>query len=333
MSILKPIWQIKANDKDVTNVINTYLERLTITDEAGFESDGVTIQLCDVKDNLATPPKGAILEVAIGWEGETLHPMGVYVVDAREFSGFSTITIEAQANPVQANSKFGKLQSHRSQTWQATTIGTVVKTIATRNGLKASISNTVASIALPPTVQRQESDTHFLTKLADKYDCTLKLAGGAIIFNKKGEASTPAGKTIPTAIITPSMVDPDTFTFTDGGREQGGTVSAKYKAKNSKTPLYVTAGSGDPTKIIKTVYQTQQQALQAVNAEYKQKNRGATTVNFTLAKGDPTVFADAFIQLQGFRKEANNKYLITSVNHNLDAGSGFTTTIKGELAL
>ncbi|MDF1583908.1 MAG: hypothetical protein P1P78_11420 [Methyloprofundus sp.] len=65
---MTPAYKILANQNDITAAIRDRLISLNITDEAGMQSDSITIVLDDRDNIIELPNKGAQLDVFIGPE-------------------------------------------------------------------------------------------------------------------------------------------------------------------------------------------------------------------------------------------------------------------------
>ena len=83
---MKPAFKITADKKDVTALIAERLVSINITDETGLVSDTCEILLDNRDEKLEIPPRGAVLEVSLGYEDKPLTKMGSYIVDDVEAS-------------------------------------------------------------------------------------------------------------------------------------------------------------------------------------------------------------------------------------------------------
>lgn len=90
------------------------------------------------------------------------------------------MTISARAADLQDKWKEG-----RSQDYHDKTLGDVVGEIAKRQGLTAKVSPDLANLPYTYLGQTEESDLHFLTRLATKHDATAKPTNGVLVFAKK----------------------------------------------------------------------------------------------------------------------------------------------------
>ena len=64
---ITPCAKIKADGKDLSEVLDTRLMELVVTDRAGMKSDTVEITLADPEPRIAMPKLGVKLDVAIGY--------------------------------------------------------------------------------------------------------------------------------------------------------------------------------------------------------------------------------------------------------------------------
>ena len=326
---MKPEYRITANGDDITAVIADRLVSLRLTDEAGIESDTLELVLADHLAPIQLPPTGAELEVALGYDG-VLTAMGLFVVDELELGGWpTTMTIRARAAVMKA-SVGGKvdLQSQKTRSWDAgTTLGAMVETIAGEHGLKPAVAAELASIALPHTDQTRESDMHLLQRLAKRHDAVLKAAGGALAMTKRGAGTTASGQALPT--YTVRAKDCTAFRATLAKRDAPGTVKAFWQDTRAARREEALFGEGDPVRELRQVFPTQAAAEEAARAEWGRRARGEATASFTLS-GDPSVMAEAPLRAEGFRPGVDGEWIVSRVEHSLDAGGGYAMTIECE---
>ena len=62
-----PICRVTVDGRDITADITARLVSLTLTDNRGMEADQLDIQLSDHDGQLAIPPKGASIQLWLGW--------------------------------------------------------------------------------------------------------------------------------------------------------------------------------------------------------------------------------------------------------------------------
>lgn len=328
---IRPDYRLVANSQDITTIIRDRLVSLRYTDEAGMESDVLEIVLADndPATPIRTPPTGAELELFLGYDGAA-ERIGLFVCDELEMAGWPCeMTIRARAAPFDL-SKNGKsnLQTQKTRSWpKATTLGAMVKKIASEHGLEAAVAARLDGISLPHMDQADESDLHFLARVAKRYDAIVKPAAGKLILAKQGEAKTVTGQALPTVTIRPE--DVSRWRVVQSKRETAGMVVAYWHSMKSAKRNEVKVGSGEPVRRLKMYYPTQEMALAAARSELDRRERGRITVSVTLP-GRTDLVADGRVVLVGFRDGVDGEWSITRADHLLDGG-GYVTTIEAEL--
>ena len=90
------------------------------------------------------------------------------------------------------------------------------------------------------------------------------------------------------------------------------------------------AGEREPVFVLRHTYPDAGQASSAAKSRLDQFARGRSTVNLTLANGDPKLRAQSLVMLTGFRSGVYGKWVATRVTHKLTT-SGYTTTAETEI--
>lgn len=327
----RPDYRLLANSQDITDTIRNRLISLRYTDEAGMESDILEIVLTDhdPANPIQIPPTGAELELFLGYDGAA-ERIGLFVCDEIELAGWpGEMTIRARAAPFDL-SKNGKsnLQTQKTRSWpKATTLGAMVKKIASEHGMEAAVAEKLASISLPHIDQADESDLHFLARVAKKYDAIVKPAAGKLILAKKGEAKTVTGQQLPTVTLAPA--DVSRWRVVQSKRETAGMVVAYYHAVKQAKRHEVKVGTGEPVRRLKNYYPSEAMALAAARSELDRRERGRTTISITLP-GRTDLVAEGRAVLSGFRDGVDGEWSITRADHGL-SGDGYVTMIEAEL--
>ena len=149
-----PAFRIMIAGKDATQTLDKRLLSMTLTDNRGFEADQLDLELDDADVLVIMPRRGAVISMALGWKGEPLFSKGNFTVDEIEHSGSpDRLTIRARSADFRET-----LNVRREKSWHQTTVGEVVKEIATRHSLKAAIGKDVAAQVLDHLDQTNESD-------------------------------------------------------------------------------------------------------------------------------------------------------------------------------
>lgn len=218
----QPAYAISVDGVDITNVVNSRLMNLTVTDNRGFEADTVEITIDDGDGMVEIPPKGAKVRVAIGWSDTGTVDKGSFTVDEIEHSGApDQLVIRARSADLRTG-----LTEKREQSWHDTTVGGVVTAIALRNDLQPALSSTLEPIEVAHFDQTNESDVNMLTRLADMHGAIAAVKDDHLLFMPAGLGQTASGKLLPVATI--QRTDGDRHRFAVSDREAYAAVRANY---------------------------------------------------------------------------------------------------------
>lgn len=330
-----PEFRVSANSDDITKAIADRLLSIRLTDEFGFESDLVEIHLADhdPANPINKPPKGAELEVFLGYDG-SVKRMGLFIADEIELAGWpGTMTIRARAATYEATPKGKKdLQTQKVRSWaNGTKLGAMVQKIAKEHGMTAVVAKSLADIVLPHFSQTEESDISFLVRVTRTYDAVVKPSGGKLVLAKRGESQTASGEEMPD--IELAATDCTGFSMTESAREEGGTVVAYWHSTAQSKKIEVKVGSGDPVKRLRHFYPTAAAAKAAAQGEMDKRTRGKCKLSLTMP-GNTELQAEATLTLSGFRPGIPTDWLIRRVEHDFQAGSGggYKCHVEAELS-
>jgi len=84
---MTPAFRIVADGADITQRINDRLLQLKTTDKPGMESDEFELRIDDRDGAVVLPPRGASIEIFLGYTETKLTRIGRYIVDEIELSG------------------------------------------------------------------------------------------------------------------------------------------------------------------------------------------------------------------------------------------------------
>ena len=319
---MRPDYNIKANGQDITALVKKHFISMTIVDQAGVKSDTFELRLSDHNNELELPRKDAELIVSMGYEN-ALSMMGVYIVDEVDLIGPpDVIIIHAKAAKMS-----GGLKAPKAKSWHKTTLGNIVGTIAAEHGLEAKVSAELSSIELAHIDQTDESDLHFLTRLAKQYDAIAKPTAKRLIVAPKGQSKSASGKALSPVNVPRSGTSSHRITLADRGKYA--SVTASWHNLDTGQPEAVTAGAGEPTYTMRQKHNNQASAMAAAKAKLRAFNRGQGVGNINLAIGNAEVMAESPITLSGFRTGVDGAWVAAKVIHTLN-NSGYTTKIDLE---
>lgn len=320
---MRPMFRITADGGDITANVQDRLISMTITDEAGMESDSLELTLDDRGGVIAVPRRGAKLRVSLGYDKSGLADMGSYVVDEVEISR----PPEQMRIRGKAADMIESIKAPRTKEWRDTTIEEIVEEIADRHDLRAKVAEELGEMERPYVAQTDESDLHFLTRLGKELDAVVKVAGGTLVFAPYGQAAqTVGGGSLPTVSIAPG--DEIDVRVTIAERGKYGSVVARWHEQKKAEQHEEKAGDGDPVLQLPGMYPNKEQAEQAAEARLKAASRGKSQLSMSMP-GNVQLAAEARISLTGFREGIDGAWTVTSVTHTLDS-SGYRSSLQAE---
>ncbi|MCU7933745.1 MAG: hypothetical protein KZQ99_02555 [Candidatus Thiodiazotropha sp. (ex Dulcina madagascariensis)] len=307
---MQPTFSIVVGGQDITGVIAGRLISMAVTDEAGQQSDTVSITLDNRDRRISMPEKGAVLLVSLGYRDTGVLFNGRYTVDEVSVYGTPlTMTIAGKAADMRAGMK-----ERKTRAFTNTTLGDLVATVAADHGMTAKVGDDLASVAVARVDQTNESDIHLLTRLAADYGAVSKPANGFLLFVKRGQAKSASGQLIPPVAITADQVSNYRFTFADRGKYKSVIAHWHNTATGEREP--VSAGDGRPAYTLRGSYPDQPAASAAAAAKLASLQRGEGTGSITLP-GDPRLAAEGIVTLSGFMDGVDGDWLASRVAHSL----------------
>lgn len=320
----KPDYLLIVNGQNITPKAASRLIDLRLSESRGEEADQLDLTIDDSDGRMAIPPKGATIEVRLGWQHSGLVDKGSFIVDETEHSGApDRICIRARAADLSKT-----LRARASGSWHASTVGAIVRDIASRNGLPARIDPDLAARTVNHIDQTNESDLHFCTRLARQYDAVCTVKKGQLIFLRTNSKSTASGKTLEAIHIVRASGDQHRWHTADRTSYTG--VRAYWHDPRRARRRSVLAGTNVDVKTLKDTYSSESDALEAAKAEMQRVDRGAATFSLMLALGRPALMPQSPVTVQGFKPEIDGQgWLVKRVEHSLDE-SGFTTQLEME---
>lgn len=322
---MRPVFKIVIDGRrDITELVRDRLLSLSVSDEAGRQSDSAEIVLDDRGSAIALPPRGAKMTVSLGYEGRDATVAGTYTVDEFELSGPpAALAIRAKGADMRAS-----LKAQKTRSWDEVTLGDLAGRIAADHGLEARVGSALRSVRIPHLDQTEESDLHLLTRLAQDHDAVAKQAGKYLLFVPRGEAYSATGKPMPAVEVHPE--DTRRWRVTLADREAYGSVAAHWHDPETGERKTEIAGSGDPRQTLRRTYASASEAAEAARSKLAQLARGTARLSVDLSPGNPVVAAEAELRLEGFRDGVDGSWTCRRVSHKL-ARSGYSTAVEGEV--
>lgn len=322
-----PDYRLSLAGQIISPQLGARLQRLRLTDRRGLEADQLDITLSDHDGRLALPPRGAEIQLEIGWKGQALVDRGTYIVDEVEHSGTpDVITLRARS----ADMRQG-LPGKRSQSWDDIVLRDIIATIAARHDLESKVGTALAGIRIGHIDQTDESDLHFLTRLGERYDAVATVKAGNLLFIPAGQATTASGLEIPPIPLRRQVGDRHRYSVTD--RDSYSGVLAHWNDTAGAERREVIVGDTDNLKRLRPTYASEEDALAAANSEWQRLQRGGAEFSLDLAEGRPELYPETPVTLNGWKREIDaTPWLITEVTHDISDAAytgGLSMEVRG----
>jgi phage protein D len=319
---MRPVHRIVANGQDITDLINDRLLLARTVDKPGIDSDDFELRIDDRDGAVALPRKGVKIEVWLGWESDKLTLLGTYTVDEVEVSGPpDTIVIRSKSGETRGSAK-----ETRNGSWEGVSLSDIVSEVAKRNELEPVCP---VQTIVERADQLGESDINFITRLANQYGCTAKIADGKLLVLPKDEGKSATGKDLPTVTISRTDVSRWQFRFSDNTVKKG----ARAGYKDGKGDLKVVDVGNDsapagtpPVHTDRHLHPNKSAAEASAKARLDAFNRSTAGVRLEM-NGRTDLFAESKIVAQGFKEGADGEYLVDSVEQTWTQ-SGWTTSVE-----
>lgn len=332
---MKPTYKITANDTDITDLISRNFISLSLSDSTGLESDSLTITISD-DDTVAWPTKGAALKCWIGYD-DKLYYKGRFVVSDLDHAGPpDMITIHALASDM-----LGSIKEIKTKQWSDTSIADIIRYFASIHGLRAAVSNRFDNIIITQLYQVNESDLHFITRLAQMVGATTSIKSGYIVFISQGSAANASGVSLPTAFI--DRTDTSSHSYQERGRNEYSRTSAAYitieptlidgVSTNIRRYNLVYAGELTGTSYhVEGYSSSEEMAQQVAEGALLGLDRASSTLSLDLQQGKPELVSEMPVVPTGFRKRiAELQWVSDNVTHTINS-SGLTSSLTASVS-
>ncbi|MGI2025750.1 contractile injection system protein, VgrG/Pvc8 family [Endozoicomonas acroporae] len=314
-----PAFKVTVEGEDITATLSPRLIALTLQDQAGSESDSVTITIDDTDNRVTLPEHGALLKVSLGYSGG-LREFGTYTVDEVEVSGPpDTLRFTGRAADLRGN-----LKEPRSRSWHNITLAGLVQAIAAEHNMEPKVSERFTTETLKHIDQLNESDLNLLVRLAEQYDAVCKPVGNRLLFLERAQGKTVSGQQLP--IISLYKPDLTSWSTTLPDRAVYQSVVASYTDAAGGNLVDVQAGQGKPAYRIKTPFPDEKQATEAAVGKLARLSRTERTLKIDLP-GRPDLIAETPVVMEGFRSGIAGKWIVESATHTISK-RGYTTAVE-----
>ena len=321
---MRPDFQILADGKDATAQFRDRLINMKVTDKAGVESDEVEVTLDDRDGAITLPRRGVTIDVSLGYRETGLSRIGKYKIDEVESSG-PPQQIVIRGRPADMS---GGLKTARKHSWENTTLDQVVRTVASRNKLTPVCS---VKASIDRLDQMNESDLHFITRIARQYDATASIKGGKLlVLPRGGQAKSASGKKLPVIVLT--RKDIKSWRWSASDRDASGGVKVKTHNPKTGNPLATLipdkTNPNGPVRVVRHPVPAKGRAAATAKGALDRGNRSTITLSLTLP-GRADLVAERQVRVSGIKSGVDGLYPIESVTHDYSAGGWSTSAELG----
>lgn len=325
---MRPDFRIEVNGIDKTRIFQDRLLSLEVVDNAGMEADTLMLRFDDRGYALPLPAFGEELKLWLGYIGEDteLVYVGLFTVDE------STVNLSPKTLSISAKSAdmMESLKVPHTQSWHEVGLADIAGTIAQKHGLRLRIDERLQSVSYPHVDQSEESDLHFLTRLVRDVDAMVKVADAALIIVPNGTGKAASGQALPRKTLAYSELLPG-GSVNQKGRSRFRGAQCQWRDVAKAATETVQVGSA-PFYEIREPAASEDLAYQKAVAKQRQLQRGEGSINVSIG-GDTSYAAGMVIDLDdGFKPDlVGSEWFLLRVVHRYESGSGFVTSIEGEV--
>ncbi len=271
-------YRIVVNGEDVTAAIKPLFIRLTISDNDKDEADELTIT---VSAKFSRPAYKDEIKVFLSNDKDTPPQfLGLFLVQKTTIKNKRQLTIIANGADYS-----GELKERRHVNYENTTLGAVASDIAARHGLavRTNISQPVTRFE-----QINESDLHFLNRLAKEHNAIFNIKNNILYFTK-GSQEVPK--------VTISGGQCDDLEITHSNQTLYKSAKASYQNTKLNKVVSVIVGEGTPQLYKQGHFQNDDEARTYAANALARANKGL--INGTLTKTGQVLFAGSELTLDG----------------------------------
>lgn len=322
-----PACRITINGQLASGVFISRLISCRVDDNEGVSSDTCNIVL-NSGYNVARPEPGAIIKIWMGYGVAGMVFMGTFEAEEVEEELLPyQITITGKATGMN-----DKKKQHRERHWDQKPLKDIVAQVASENGLEAKVDEDIGSHFYEWIAQQNESDIHFLERLAKRHGAIFSVKDQKLIFAAKGTGKSPSGADLTPIVITPEIVKPGSTRIRFTGRTKYKAVKASYtdRREGRKKDVEEPCDDGvEPVYRIPEQFADEAEAKRAAKAKSGDLLRRQVTF-CTEIIGDPTARSGAPLTFARMKHDIDGiPFLIGKASHSYSK-SGLTTSLSGE---
>lgn len=305
------------------------LVSLNITDREGIQSDTLELVFNDAAPHFASPRRGAVAHVTI-LSGAGGGFAGAYIIDRVEFKCLPhTITVGGHSADLRSDMK-----TRKARHWDDTSVKDIVRGIAGEYDLKSKIAETVSGHVYTWIGQQDESDLHFLERLAKRHGALFTIKNGALLWLERGAGKTADGTSVTAETIIPTSMVLGSCRVSENDVDRFGKVKAFYQDRgDAKRQEVIVDGDtqADGEHAIREPFSSKAEAQAAAEAFAREMLRGLVKTSCAIV-GRPALMAGQPAKYLGVRPDVDDReFIIEMVKHSYTKSGGLRTSFEGKL--
>ena len=313
--MMTPIFTLIANGTDVTSKINLDASKITFEDEAGTVADEIRLV---VEGEFKKPKYEDELKLYIGTKEKGQFFCGVFKVQTSTYKRGAQNCMEITATAVDFSKS---LKVKRNRSYENVSVKKIVDLIAKRS--ECEVSSDFDDVYVIHEEQTNESDLHFLKRLATSYNALFSLKNNRLVFKKKikdGKKSDALPR------FSLELNNQTSVSIENTNKTLYNSCKAIWRDTKDNQQKSVTVGSEQPVKIIKDSFESMADAKTKAQAALDKANAGTKAGDISCSGF--IIYAGGVLNLSG-TYEDDGEYEIVSVSHSLD-NNGWNMQIKIE---
>ncbi len=317
---------------DGVPVSGAFFERLislTITDREGIQADQLELTFTDGFPHFQSPRRGAVVNVNFV-AGLVSAFAGSFVVNQVEFACLPyRITVRAHSADLRSDMK-----TNRTRYWDNATVRKIVEDIAAGYDLETRIADEVSDHEYEWIGQQDESDLHFLERLARRHSALFTIKNGTVLWLARGTGQSADGTTLAPAVLLRTDLIEGTCRMSEGDIDRYATVKAYWQdRKEARRQEVVVPADPEATgeHVLRDTYASKGEAEKAAQSHAREMLRGNVTANAAI-EGRPTLMAGQPFQFAGVRPVVDGRaFIAETVTHSFSKSGGLRTQVAGKL--
>lgn len=311
----------------VSGAVFERLVSLTITDREGLRSDTLELVFNDAPPHVRSPRRGAVVRVHL-LNGAGGGFAGAYVIDRVEVACLPyTITVKGHSADLRA-----EMKTNRTRHWDAAPVKDIVEEKARDHGLNSKISDAVSGHVHDWIGQQDESDLHFLDRLARRHGALFTVKNGVLLWLERGTGKTADGTAISPAVIAAPSIVAGTCRMSETDVDRFATVKAYWQDRKGARRREVVV-EADPDAggehVLRDPYGSKEEAESAARAAAREMMRGLIETSCTVI-GHPELMAGQPIVYAGVRPYVDGRaFILETVRHSFTKAGGLITAFTG----